>query len=223
MEKVTFDKENKHNYLREDIKPIMACFGKSCEQLGQSGEMDNIFKGTEYIENTVNIDYFYNKPSSNPNHYITSLINEKNKFSKEYRDCTGLFVVSEDSTTGKNISLLTHQSPYLFEKINPVAGELENRFIEDIKQKLDEIKKRSVEKTIDAVIVGGNYLNYRSSKDDYTESIKILEQLIFEKLGFYPTVIIGPKTIPGSDTVFCDNKNRRVYIGRDLAEEESFS
>lgn len=87
---------------------------------------------------------------------------------------------------------------------------------------LNEIKERSVEGTIDAVIFGGMYIkDWVRIQKDYLESVKLLTTEIKNILGFEPLVITGPKTVLGNDDVFYDNEHRRLYIIRPEVGDES--
>lgn len=215
QEKQTKEKNDKNEYLRKDIKPIFACVGQFDEHLKQSETLRQVFNN-QFVGNAENIDY-----SEYPNilkekgiknggleTYVLSPINSFDKFSRGYCDCTGLVVAGKDQITHENISFISHQDPKEF-----LVGKKE-LFLKDLGEHLEEIKKRSEEKTIDVVIVGGNYLNKDSYNENYIQSIKLLEQEILKKLGFYPIVVAGPKIASGSDTIFYDNKNRRVFVGR---------
>jgi len=215
----SIEKFKNYKHLREDIKPIFACIGKTKEHENQSKTLCRIFNN-QSVKNVENINYSENPYSLEEKNiknagwrtYVISPIDSFDKFSRKYLDCTGLIVAGKDKATNENISFITHQDPTKF------LDDKKEIFIKNLEEHLDEIKKRSAEKTIDVVIVGGNFLNKEDYNENYIQSIKLLEQEIFKKFGFYPVVAIGPKTTGGLDTIFYDNKNRRVFIGRNSGE-----
>lgn len=163
--------------------------------------------------------------------YVISPIDSLNKFSKSFKNCTGLVVTGIDKETGKNISFLSHQDPayFLYKKDS-------SKFVKDLREQIEKLKKRCLDGTIDAVIVGGNYFKndkqfqegYLNSirkqfQEDYLNSIKLLSQETENILGFEPVVMTGPKTNPGGgrDNVFYDNDHRRLYIVRPKVADES--
>jgi hypothetical protein len=145
--------------------------------------------------------------------YVISTIDEANKYSRDYFDCTGLVVTGIDKETGRNISFLTHQDPKKFLK------KKKEEFVADLNRRLEEMRSRCVSGTIDAVIVGGNYDEDESEKKisfakNYLDSISLLTDEVKKSLGFEPIIINGPKTTLNQDDVFCDNEHRRLYFLR---------
>ncbi|OGN03132.1 MAG: hypothetical protein A2655_00815 [Candidatus Yanofskybacteria bacterium RIFCSPHIGHO2_01_FULL_43_42] len=214
----------KSEHLKKGIKPIMFCVGTP-EQFGQYFEDEN-----EVIEDFPPLDAnlhssvdYYEKPEKlkerkfrNAGHYtyVISSVDSSNKFSKSYANCTGLVVAGIDKETGKNISFLSHQDPDYF-----LGGEGEqNHFSNELREQLRVLKDKSVEGTIDAAIVGGNYFEDSSHyQRSYLDSVQFLSKAVQDVLGFEPVVMTGPKTEDmgsGRDDVFYDNNNRRLYISR---------
>jgi len=214
-----FELSKKEGHLKEGIRPIMTCIGTPVDfgtsstrwifnHLPKPGSLHNVeFHGsTRYFESKN----FLNGGSGT---YVFSSLDDKDKFSESFCDCTGLIVAGVDKKTGQNISFLSHQYPqvFLFEK--------KDDFIKDLNELLLEAKKRCVSKTVDAVIVGGNYSNGINSKkisykQSYLDSIELLSKEVKNVLGFEPSVVNGPKGIIGSDNVFYDNENKRLYFMR---------
>jgi len=102
------------------------------------------------------------------------------------------------------------------------------KFIKDLRERLREIKEKCEGGTIDAVIVGGNYMAY-APESDYHDSIELLGEEIKQELGFESTIMTGPKTAPKDeddhtyydakqtvyyDRIYYDTPNRRLYIIR---------
>ena len=130
-----------------------------------------------------------------------------------------MVVAGIDKRTGENISFLTHQNPEEFLGYNN-KEDIKAKFIKHLKQRLNEIKKRCKQGTIDAVIVGGKYFtNFHDiifapeMNPNYLGSIKLLGVEVKKSLDFEPIVINGPKAL-GPDDVFYDNKKRKLYFIR---------
>ncbi len=215
-------------HLKKGIAPIMACIGTP-EQFKKSPGADReAFHDIDSNRPGIhNVDYYGNpddlakqqfKNAGNYS-YVISAIDGSNKFSKSFLNCTGLIVTGKDKETGENISFLSHQDPYYF--LDPGNEEKQKRFLNDLKERLKELKEMSVEGTIDAVIVGGNYIaNDERHKKNYLDSIKLLSKEVSEVLDFEPAAITGPKLNASRDNVFYDNENRRLYIMRpDVGQE----
>jgi hypothetical protein len=143
--------------------------------------------------------------------YVISPIDNLDKLSKSFFNCTGVVVAGYDKTTGENISFLSHEDPDYF--LNRESNW--NGFVSDLRERLAELKEKCAEGTIDAAIVGGNYFHGTIRRDaDYLESIRLLATETEKVLGFEPIVITGPKVARGSEDVFYENKTRRLYISR---------
>lgn len=149
--------------------------------------------------------------------YVISPVDNKDKFSKGFVNCTGLLVAGKDKNTGEDVSLLSHENPGHF-----LNGEKsEEIFSGDIRNRLNELKERCIDGTIDAIIVGGNYFKgnegenfWEKYQDDYFRSVGALSKEVLNVFNFEPIVITGPKRGTGIENVFYDNKNRRLYIMR---------
>lgn len=214
-------------------KPIIACAGSFNDYVYHDIDPEQVpieENFNERLNNVYNVNY-----SSFPddlkkrdflnagwNTYVLSVVDNNNKFSEGFFDCTGLIVAGIDKETGKNISFLSHQDPkeFLLEK--------KKDFIKHLEQRLADIKNRCVLGTIDAVIVGGKYLAGNNSKGVsnkkiYLDSIELLSLEIKKTLGFEPVVINGPKKISGKDDIYYDNENRRLYFLRQKVNEDTGS
>jgi hypothetical protein len=215
-------KPNEHLNLNiKGVKPIVACVGSQYDYY--NSEQTSFIRKNFYkhSNNAHNIDYDgipddlekRNFLNGGWNTYVLSIVDNSNKFSEGFCDCTGIVIAGIDKETGKNISFLSHQDPkaFLFNK--------KDDFINHLKQRLIEIKDRCVAGTTDAVVVGGNYLNGTDRKgfhykQKYLNSVKLLSLEIKNVLGFEPVIINGPKTIIGQDDLYYDNENRRLYFVR---------
>lgn len=256
-------KENqKDSHLSVGIKPIMTCVG-SLEDFNlppysfkktveERASVNDIFDENNQQSNKKlhNVD-FYNKdisPTGSLTYgfetYVISPIDSFNKFSEEILDCTSLVVCGIDKNTNKQISFLTHQPPdtliQVYDKHNDEETEknalsIRQAFNVDLNHRLKEMKDRCFSGTIDAVIVGGNYLYRHDNQNDvplpdaknterieYLSSIKTISKKVKDVLGFEPIVVNGPKidsseepyTNMESDSVYYDNANRRLYAVR---------
>jgi len=222
-------------------KPIMACIG-SIEDYCSSGQVDILKESFEHSDDISNVDFkgdpdeLYNKDFlvGGFKTYVLSPVDSKNKFSKEFFNCTVLVVSGIDKETGKNISFLTHQHP---EEISNKGSE----FTSYLKQRLNEIKKKCMPGTIDAIVVGGNYLSAEDFKkrhqystastkelaqlvkknlQNYLNSIKLLSTKVMETLDFEPVIINGAKESVGYDDIYYNNDERRVYFIREKVNEK---
>lgn len=215
----------KSEHLIKGIKPIMVC-------LYSYGDLDLVEKVSdtnkpieevegEEIEGAHNVNFFasakqlerQNFLNSKKHSYIISPVDNLDKFSNDFIDCTGIIVVGVDKITGENISFLTHQNPYKF------LREDKNSFLENLGKSLTEIKDRCKPGTIDAVFVGGKYPtgSYWQApilQKEYLTAVELISGEVKKKLGFEPVVVNGPKAIEGEDSVYFDNSQRRVYLSR---------
>ncbi len=233
-ENLPISKTREHLNLNiKGAKPIIACVGSFDDyRKSKQAPREEIYRG-KLFEEVHNVDYgdlpedCENKSFLNAGEktYFISTIDEGNKFSERLYDCTALIVAGIDKETGKNISFLTHQDPVKF-LLNK-----KDDFIKHLGQRLDEIKKRCVPGTIDAVIVGGAYFDGNdnkglSNKKKYLDSIELLSLETKQILGFDPSVINGPKKVSlegYGDGVYYDNKNRGLYFVRREVNEDTGS
>lgn len=234
IEKI-FKKPNpqKSEHLKNGVKPIIVCVGNPKQFREKPNTEDGkIFSDLMKLEDAHNVDFYENPDeldrkgfkNKGQNSYVISKIDGRDKLSEEYRDCTGLLVVGADKETGENISFLTHQMPEYF------LGKSENKnlkFKKDLSKQIEELKKRSQEGTIDAVILGGQYLSAKSGRHspaykemymaEHEDSIKLLAKEVSKSLGFEPVVIVGPKEVSennAEDDIFFSNSERRLYLKR---------
>jgi len=232
-------------HLKEGVAPIVMCIGTRSDFEKEPGLTDHLGYWGENPERVfVNYEDDLHENTSKgivnagQETYAISPISDLDKFSLKYKNCMGVIAAGQDKITGKNISFLTHQGPV---KILP-EGELRNRFLADFKSRLKEIKDRSVQGTIDAIIFGGNYLDSDKVEKDpdrlpgvpkvefeknYKDLMRLLSNQVFEVFGFQPTIIAGPKTTDrDTDNAIYDNDHRRLYLRRpEIGEKssESFS
>lgn len=198
-------------YLKEGVRPIVACIG-TMEDFNEQKEFKN-----KHESLATNVSWYaaLNKGKS----HAISEIDQTDKYSEGYQACTGIVATGIEKESGDNISMLTH------EVVGSVLdADCSVSFFSDLNTKLQELKGKCEEGTIDAVIFGGIYNESVSMNDDgreeYVKSIKFLSDNISDKLGFQPEVIVGPKTFNkekgyiGWDSVWYDTNERRLYIMR---------
>ncbi|MDO8660225.1 MAG: hypothetical protein Q7K54_06580 [Candidatus Parcubacteria bacterium] len=206
----------KEGHLKEGVKPIFASMG-SREDYNDSALN---FPGDSELNSALDVDFF-SSPSdlrekgflAENYGYVISAINDSDKLSRSFANCTGLVVAGKDKITGKNISFLSHQNPVQF------LHKKKENFINDLKQRLAEIKERCEDGTIDAVVVGGWYVAGSSTsgipyEQEYIDSVKLLSAEVKQIIDFEPIVINGPKLVRGQDSVYYKNEDRRLYLMR---------
>ncbi len=223
-------------HLKEGVSPIIASIGEqNREDDDEYWRMQDMFGQQKY-----HIDFFKSgislelgdSKNGGEQTYIISPVNSKNKYTDELIDCTSVIAVGMDKKTGKNISFLSHEMSLRRLKLENKNKnhkdrefDIHDKFIEDFKSSLKELKEKSEEKTVDIVIAGGKILmkdkKLPSTMTDsarydsnYTRTIEGISKLVEDEFGFQPVVITGPKVFDGSDVVLFDNKNRRLYIKR---------
>lgn len=219
------------NAPKPEIKrtKIMACLG-SYDDFGIKDAYPE--KGKDYdsapliidfkLKNPKNIDQESSKKEIKENNflggektYVFSEIDNSDKFSRKLTRCIGLIVSGIDKQTGQNISFVSHQDPF------KILLEKREEFEKHLKQRLNEMKARCIEKSIDAVMIGGIYmsdiqLDANHVIEHYKEPVQFIGKETKDILKLEPIVINGPKTLRGRafDDIYFDNDNRRLYFLR---------
>ncbi len=217
-------------HLKEGVSPIIACVGTNNDFRDNPGELSKAFWTEIDPAQIEDVPFFIHlsspkiegqKRGENRESYVISALNEMDKRSRTLRNCTAVAVAGQDKKTGENISFISHESPkYMLSS----KKDLE-MFFNDLKIKLEELKEKSVEGTIDAAIAGGTfYSGDKRSQKEYMESVRLLSDEISKILGFPPVVIVGPKVVeisnvPVQDEIFYSNKFRRLYVVRPEKED----
>lgn len=220
----TFGKETPNNqeegdkkYFKEKIGNIEVYFSNR-QEINKS-LLDNINK-IKKDENYLNYSKAGQKlelskmgiSSGGPNTYVFSKIDDKDKYSDNYFDCTGLLVTGIQRGTNKKISFITHQDPEFFVK----NSENKKSFKKELDNKLDDFINKCEIDSIDTVIFGGNIIasekgdifdeNFVAGRDDvedveryfpnkyanYRDSVKLLDFIVFNKIEKHPIVALGP-------------------------------
>jgi len=206
-----------NNLEKETFKPIRACII----------DLDNIDDHTQKIigsirKNGVNVDFsgskdFYKKnkiDNKGDYTYAISDISNQDKFSNRYRNCTGIIAVGEDVKIGEQISFMSHQYP------EEILKKHRHEFVKDLVVKIQLMKKITKSGSIDVVMFGGNTTkndHYIKYKEDYGESVDLINKTLKKNFDISLTVIIGPADLFNSQTsVYLDTSNRRLYILREF-------
>ena len=233
----------KLEHLKEGVNPIMACVGSPTQFENHPGSRAVTFKKETNPTEALNVDFnelpyiLERKKCKNPevNSYVISSIDSSDKFSEGYANCTGVLAVGRETDTGENISFLSHQYPYYFLNRTVRSTRLQSRqdrFLNDLRESFEKLKGKCEKGTIDAVILGGSYYKGDSNEENqenYLRSIELLSEETQRILGFEPVVITGPKTDErhivdktiGYESVFYDNKQRKIYLMRPGIEDTS--
>jgi hypothetical protein len=150
--------------------------------------------------------------------YVISDINDHDKISSKYKNCTGVILSGIDKQNKKPISLITHQNPGYI-----LHGEGED-FIVDLQEAIKKFKSQCEEKTIDTVIIGGQVLKFKGLPDtnpaqkliseEYKNFLRLVSELLQKEFGFTPIVVGGPKTDKGTDMLIYKNDTRRLFLYR---------
>ncbi len=192
---------------------IVACFGT-----------EDDYKRSRSLEwrhlPTTHVDYYgsarqweqLDQKNGGKHTYVISSIDDHNKSSDKYADCTGIVVVGAEK--GKNISLLTHQDP----KPLKIPDVLE-QYTHDLTARLEEMRDRAEPGSVDMIIFGGwTVPDYDAG---YKRSVKMLGEIGQKVLGIDPTIVLGPNNVRATDTrsirtvsVTFDTDKRRLYMIR---------
>lgn len=213
-------KEDNPNEIPKERAPYLI---KAC--IGTYNSFDSDSWENFISLDAVNVDWRGNleeqrntgqKNSGKIGEYIISNIDDNNKKSYGYINCTGLVVSGISKETGKNISLLTHQNPLA------TLYEAKEIFTQHLNNSLSEFMGKIDTKTVDAVVFGGNFFQERPLKEgrgtlaeEYIGSVRQLEEILEKHTDISPQVIIGPNMdFLGEIDVAFDTKNKRLYIVR---------
>lgn len=169
----------------------------------------------EYMKNADYINWYdmidEKTRAYKENDFIISHIDEKNKYSNGYFNCTSLVLVFKDKNTGKNKSLLTHQNPNHF--LSDKKGTFKNSLISILK----EVLKNREEWTIDIAILWWNTNDFWIQ---YIESIQFLQEIIKNIFWFNPILIWWPVNNLYYDTNNLNSKD--IYINTEKRQIQYF-
>jgi hypothetical protein len=196
----------KSEHLTEGVPAIIASVGTEDQYTHELDEFK--FRGKD-------VDYYTIKEfrdekylGSNHHGYVISDVDRDIKYTERLYNCTSLIAVGRDLETDNEISFLTHQDP---------ASVIGEEFKVDLKKRLQKLKNRSQDGTVDIIIVGGQNIPDRMQEMSYQDSVNTLDKVTRYIFGFAPVVICGPKYPGGQsayDSVYFDTENRRLYVIR---------
>ena len=240
----------KNEHLKDGIPPIVGCTydRKNIDKESQY-YLDDFKRSAEFVNFLSKKEEILknNFKNSGEETYVISDISEKNKYSVDYYNCTGVVAVGIEKKTGQNVSFLSHQSPSFFVENKEERLKFKKDLIENIKK----IKEQCVSGTVDIVIFGGQKeevsvkvpddnenKDFVFGRDDqdlselikkefdvYKDSIRYLSFFISSEMGFLPVIISGPNENFEEEYhalgIYFDNKNRRLYLVRPKEDSEN--
>ena len=113
----------KPEHLREGVPAIMACVGTPDEFRENPGaEKFAFYEDVFDVPGADNVDYHgrpaflarQNFKNGGRESYVISPVDNLDKFSRSFKNCTGIVVAGYDKKTGENISFLSHEDPGYF-------------------------------------------------------------------------------------------------------------
>lgn len=201
----------KSEHLREGVRPIVACIYRRDEDLAPE-DLEEI----EHIKETgQDVDYYGTKKywskegmmNSGRQTYAISAVNERDKYSEMYFNCTGVVAVGIDKETRQEISILSHQDPEQF------LEKYKEQYEEHLTDVLRTFLTRAEPGTVDIAIFGGNTRTVRAS--EYVDSIKTVSDICAKSVGFEPVVLTGPNMVGGGSTnIYFNTQKRRLHLVR---------
>lgn len=167
-----------------------------------------------------------------PDSYVMSSVDSRDKTSDGFDRCLGLVAVGRDKETGNNIAFLSHQSPPCFYKHprGDIVNYTERRkvFKESLTKRLDELKGRAEEGSIDMIVFGGVESDAQSG--DYRDQAEALAKLAEEVGGIQARIVDIPnrravdpnpestgffaKLDVQTTNAYFDTPKRRLYVGK---------
>ncbi len=205
-------------HLKEGVKPIMVSIGTMAQHHLKVTDAD--FSPDREVENNItHVDFYDKKESLDKQNmdnageytYAMSPIDETSKSTLDLFSCTSIVAVGNDKKTGKDVSFLTHQNPAEF------LRDKKYDFLDHLVSKLNDLKERSEEGTIDIIVAGGNVRGALEVPpgEEYRGSVALISSAVLKVFGFTPRIIAGPKPIPKPEHALFDTKRRRLYIIRE--------
>jgi hypothetical protein len=214
-ESFTWEKESKED---EAYKKIFACFENTDSISSESAKEIERIK-----ENGVNVNWFANKDemdsrqfkSGEEKTYVISPVDSTDKYSEDFKVCVGVIGVGQ-GRDGSDLSFLLHHD--IHEVFFYGGEELEGQFEKDYTDTLIELKKLSVDGSLDIGFFGGTVplaqANWTEEwKNKYTSAMERLGEIAQSILGSEPVIITGPKARIGAVTnAYVSTKDRRLYM-----------
>lgn len=153
--------------------------------------------------------------------YVISNIDNSNKYSEDFKNCTGV-VVAGINKNGEKISFMSHENSGVFldRHIREFTSHLDKRML--------EMQDLCIKGSIDVIILGGKYLNQDNYyKKSYEEALALLSTEIEKILTIKPQIINGPKIDEalkiGPDSAYYNNNERVLYFVRPKINPETGS
>lgn len=178
----------------------------------------------ERVQNTLfacNVSYYLPQKSAGQltgwkKTYTISQIDDSDKFSSWYYDCTWIVCSGISQSTSKIVSFLSHQDP------SKVLYEYKSAFIEDFYTRLWQMTEIAHPWTIDIGIFGWYIKHTDTYAHDYTEVIKLVRDVVKKVLSNNIDVLIGPSnpkekeknystSIDESADFYYDNSNSVLF------------
>ena len=173
------------------------------------------------LNNGIIVDYYgtpccfeKNRIKGSPRRYGIAPINEKDKYSTRFKNCTSLVAVGRSKETGQHISTLSHQEPFSF------LHHCHDDFNRDLSRTLQFLLQHSEEGSVDIGILGGNcfyggWPNEETYAEMYEASILKLQEIVLRESGLDPVVLTGPNSQLQSEAhIFLDTQERRIFLQR---------
>jgi len=184
---------------------------------------DILLSPEKYINTLENVDFHESEnrglKTGGDETYAMSLISERDKLTRYVHDCTSVLSFGTSKKTGKTITFLTHQDPYLVLPEAKINKEFENDLIETLR----EMRDHAIEGSIRVYLLGGIYRSDDSgisrkdileTRDIYRRSILYLSTIIERVFGFEPVVRLGPKDNARSDVILVRTEQRCLHVVR---------
>ncbi len=210
-----------HNeHLKEGARPIFVSMTNEVAEIINMFDADEGATDVDHYAACLNVfsqDRVTNETSKVG---VLSDVDGSNKFSAEFRNCLGVVVVGSQGRE-EHQSLLIHIDPIYFK------GDA-TEFSKLLSVKLEEIKAKTEEGSMDALIFAGRIpdsdlkADFDYELEHYQSAITKLGDLLTTSLGFEP-VVIPPKPAnhKQATTVYFDTSNRRLYMAQSQVSRES--
>lgn len=193
---------------------------KNISEIEKSGEYVNFSGDRSFTKE-------YHMLNQDRGTYIISNINEKDKYSKSFFNCTGLVGFGIDKDTKQVVSFLSHQNPDSF------LGVHKTDFIQDMKKTLLAFNEKIVPKSMSVMGFGGHY--DEEYQKEYLSSCAMLSKLVQEYTKKELEFITGPNMafkkdehgvvtgLEGPTSIFVNTKNKRIFLLRPHQENNTLN
>ncbi|MEK7530975.1 MAG: hypothetical protein AAB573_03830 [Patescibacteria group bacterium] len=139
--------------------------------------------------------------------HVVSIVDERPKASYGYIDCVGVAAVGTDKKTGKNISLLSHQSPRV------LTDKKGQGFERDLTAGLKDLKERSKPGTVEVSIIGGQERKKWETDNAYPRLAAQVHTITKSITGRKARVVVPPSGVDMEPQhAVLDTKRNRLHI-----------